>query len=169
MTLSDQEAVQKIKNGEIDSFSVIVEHYTVIIYRYVRAKLFDKTNVDDLVQNIFVSFYKAISRFDETRPILPYLFQIARNELKMYYRSHKETMVLDESITVDSDKNDYYKEDYETLMNQLSEGQKKVLQLLQEGYSYKEIADKVQKPINTVRTIIRRSRLQVKKLYYEKA
>ncbi len=168
MTATDGEVIKKIKNGEINCFSEIVGKYTTNIHRYIKAKLFDKNETDDLVQNTFVSFYKAIGRFDEQRPVLPYLYQIAKNELKMYFRSHKETMVLDEAITMDKEEDGFYKEDYDMVFRHLSEEQQEILQLLEEGYSYKEIADRVERPLNTVRTIIRRSRLQIKKQYYEK-
>lgn len=166
--ISDREVILKIKRGEIDAFSRIVELYTNNIYRYVRMKLFEKADVDDVVQNIFISFYKALSRFDEAKPILPYLFQIAKNELKMYYRSHKQVLQLDESLVVDSGPTDYYKEDYTGVVNSLTGDQKNILQLLIDGYSYQEIANKIHRPINTIRTMIRRSRLQIIKQYHEK-
>lgn len=161
--ISDQEAIVKIKKGEIDAFSYIVKQYADNIYRYIRAKLFDKADVDDVVQNVFVNFYKAIHRFDESKPVLPYLYQIAKNELKMYYRSYKYMGWLDESLVEDQHLVDYYKENYDDLIDTLPENQKSVLRLLIDGYSYKEIADRLHKPINTIRTIIRRSRLQIKK------
>lgn len=163
--ISDREVILKIKNGEIDAFSYIVKQYTDNMYRYIHTKLFDKAEVDDVVQNIFVNFYKAMYCFDQSKPVLPYLYQIAKNELKMYYRSHKNMLPLDESIAADDDQNNFYKEDYGEVLNSLSKDQKNVFQLLLEGYSYKNIANMVRKPINTVRSIIRRSRLQMKKTY----
>lgn len=165
--ISDQEVILKIKNGEIDAFSYIVTQYTKNIYRYIRAKLFDKADVDDVVQNIFINFYKAVYRFDESKPVLPYLYQIAKNELKMYYRSHKHMLALDEFLGDDRNLADFYKEDYDGIINSLPDDQKSVLRLLIDGYSYQEIAEKIHRPINTIRTIIRRSRLQIKKQYEE--
>lgn len=163
--MTNREAVKRIKNGEIDYFSIIVEEYTPQIHRYIKTRLFQKLDVDDLVQNTFISFYKAISRFDEAKPVLPYLFQIAKNELKMYYRSHKEAVSLDDSIETKTEQDNFYTEDYLSVLEKLSKEQQEILQLLQQGYSYQEIAQKHHRPINTMRTIIRRARLQVKKLY----
>jgi RNA polymerase sigma-70 factor (ECF subfamily) len=164
-TYDDKEVIKKIKNGEIDHFSTLVKQYESQIYQYVRARLFQKLDADDLVQNTFVSFYKVISRFDETKPVLPYLFQITKNELKMYYRSHKETVSLEDSLEMKTEQADFYAEDYSRVLEKLSDEQREILQLLEEGYSYEEIAQKYNRPINTIRTIIRRARLQVKKLY----
>lgn len=164
----DKDVIVKIRNGEIDYFSFLVKKYTPPIFRYIKAKLFQKLDVDDLVQNTFLSFYKAITRFDEEKPILPYLFQIAKNELKMYFRSHKQTVTLDDSLKVTNEYPELYIEDYSSTLEKLSDEQQEILQLLQEGYSYEEIAKKCRRPVNTIRTIIRRTRLQVKKLYNEK-
>ena len=65
--LHDKEIIKKIKNGEIDFYSYIVKKYTTQIYQYIKAKLFKKEEVDDLVQNVFISFYKAIENFDEEK------------------------------------------------------------------------------------------------------
>jgi len=164
--LLDKDIIRKIKNGEIDYYSYIVKKYTTLIYRYIKIKLFKKDETDDLVQNVFISFYKAIEKFDEERPIKPYLFQIVQNELKMYFRSRKETVSLDESIkTTDDEKISLPSDDIEGLLKILPIEQKQALKLLSEGYSYEEIANSLKKPLNTVRTIIRRARLKMIKNY----
>ena len=101
--LSDKETIRKIKNGEIDQYFYIVKKYTSIIFQFVKKKLFKKEDADDIVQNVFISFYKALDRFDEEKPAKPYLFQIVQNELKMYFRSYKKNLPLDEQITVSTE------------------------------------------------------------------
>lgn len=163
--ISDKDIILQIKVGKIDYFSYIVRRYSGKIIRYVKAKVFNKDDVDDRVQNIFFSFYKSISRFDESRPIGPYLYQIARNELKMYYRSHKATKSLQDDHESLSYEQSYYFNEHKDLISLLSKEQRNILELLQLGFTYQEIAKKITRPINTVRTIIRRMRLQLKKHY----
>lgn len=167
VTISDKEIIIKIKQGEINYFSFLVKKYTDRIYYVIYSRLFNKDDVDDLVQNAFLDFYKAINRFNEDRPVLPYLYEIAKNETKMYFRSKKETVSLDESIkTVNhKEENNFLSTDIEELLTVLPVDQKKALKLLSEGYSYEEIAQKLSRPLNTVRTIIRRGRLKIKKNY----
>lgn len=158
--LSDEEIIMSIRQGKIDLYAYIVKRYTPRILQYISSRLFDKVEAEDLTQNVFINFYKAIERFDEKRPLLPYLYESARNELKMFYRSHKEVLSLDEQILVDEPS---VKEtnliDIEEVLKDMSGDQKKVLKLIHEGYSYQEIADKMKRNINTVRTLIRRARL----------
>ncbi len=161
--LSDKDIVKKIKKGEINYYSYIVKKYTTLIYQYIKRKLFKKEETDDLVQNVFISFYKALEKFDEEKPIKPYLFQIVQNELKMYYRSKKQTIQLNEDIYLVHDRGiDIIDDSY---LNYLNKDEKKVFQQINEGYSYEEIAKLINKPLNTIKSIVRRGRLKLKKIY----
>lgn len=164
MVISDSEIILKIKQGEINYYSSIVEKYMPNIIRYIKAKLFNKLDVDDLVQNTFINFYKSINNFDSEKPISPYLYKIASNELKMYYRAHKSTVTLDEKYNISYDPS-FFIDDYSPYTKLLTQEQQTILKLLQAGHTYQEIANKIKKPINTVRTIIRRTRLLFKKKY----
>jgi RNA polymerase sigma-70 factor (ECF subfamily) len=161
--LSDKDIVNKIKNGEIDYYSYIVKKYTFLIYQYIERKLFKKDEVDDLVQNVFISFYKAIEKFDENRPIKPYLFQIVQNELKMYYRSKKPTTSLHDNIYLENGRlQDIINDDY---LSYLSQVERNIFQHISKGYSYEEIGKLFKKPVNTIKSIVRRGRLKIKKIY----
>ena len=158
--LSDKNIIEKIKNGEIDQYSYIVKKYTTLIYRYIERKLFKKDEVDDLVQNVFISFYKAIEKFDEKRPIKPYLFQIVQNELKMYYRSKKQTIPLNDNIYLDHDRDiDIIDINYLTYLKQ---DEKQIFLYMTEGYSYEEIGKLFKKPVNTIKSMVRRGRIKIK-------
>ncbi len=162
----DREIIIKIKKGNIDNFSFLVKKYTPKIYGYVYGKLFNKDEVDDLVQNAFFKFYKAIGRFDEQRPVLPYLYEIAKNEMKMYFRSRKKTVNFKYTISVCLDYEEkFFSSDINDGLKILNQDQRQALKLLSDGYSYEEIAKEINKPLNTVRTIIRRGRLKMKKNY----
>ncbi|MEK7109999.1 MAG: sigma-70 family RNA polymerase sigma factor [Patescibacteria group bacterium] len=158
--LSDKDIVVKIKNGEIDYYSYIVKKYTALIYRYIERRLFIKDETDDLVQNVFISFYKAIEKFDETKLVKPYLFQIVQNELKMYYRSKKPTIQLNEDIYLVHDGGINIIDD--SYLNHLNKDEKKIFQRIDEGYSYEEIGKQLKKPINTIKSIVRRGRIKIK-------
>lgn len=157
--MNDKEIIIKIKKGEIDYFEVIVKKYTSKIYQLIKLKVSIKEDAEDLVQNTFIKFYKAIGRFNENLPVLPYLYQIAKNELKMYYRSKKNFLPLKEDFK-NNDEKDFFdkfdnKEDY---LKNLKNQEKEMMLMLIDGFSYQEIAKKFKKPVNTVKSIIRRER-----------
>lgn len=160
--ISDKEAVRRVKSGEIEYFSHIVTSYTKRIATYIRGVIFDQSEVEDIIQETFIQFYKYIHNFNEDKPILPYLYQIAKNEMRMYLRSKKKTVSLDDTIEIPSEPINDPQEVLE-LLETLPPDQKKALQLLYEGHSYQSVARILKRPLNTVRTLIRRARLQIKK------
>lgn len=166
--LSERDIILKIKKGEIDYFSYVVKKYTKPIHGFIVKKIYRKEDVDDLVQQSFLQLYKAIARFDERRPVLPYLYQIAKNEMKMYFRSFKHTVPLDEWINIHDDAPLHWGEldEARNLLASLPEQQRKVLKLLSEGYSYEQIAHEFGKSINTIKTMVRRSRLKIRNMKY---
>jgi RNA polymerase sigma factor (sigma-70 family) len=84
--------------------------------------------------------------------------------------SKKKTLSLDEAIlkTIPAKDNesDIYDEEVEKILDSLPPDQKKALELIYEGYSYQEIASILKRPLNTVRTLIRRARLYLKQKYH---
>lgn len=148
------------------SYRLILERYQHKIRSFVAGKLFDKLNVDDIVQDTFIQFYRALDSFDASRPVSPYLFAIAHNELKMYYRRIRKDVVRidnlqeEPSVGIDLTAN-LTEEELTNLLHDLHPDQKCALTLFASGYKYYEIAHILEKPVNTVRTLIRRARLAI--------
>jgi RNA polymerase sigma-70 factor (ECF subfamily) len=162
MDADDIEAVNSVQNGDIDAFSRLVHKYTPLLAGFIGAKTKDTDMADDVVQIAFIRLYKAIDRLDTTRPLQPYLFQIAKNELYEQWNKNKRTTPLNHAVHASVDT--HYEESFQIdeakgALGELKPDQKNALLWFSEGYSYDEIAQKMGRPINTVRTLIRRARL----------
>jgi RNA polymerase sigma-70 factor (ECF subfamily) len=162
----DRDVLRQIKAGDIDRYGHLVDAYEPAIRRYIRTRLFDRDHTDDLVQLVFIKFYKSIGLFDDSRPVLPYLYAIAITELKMFFRAQKKGKVSLEQVehTLESEQvgeDIEHQDEVSTALEQLSHDQKSALLMYAEGYKYHEIAARLSKPINTIRTLIRRARLSV--------
>lgn len=162
MDMTDDVVIRQIQQGNIEVFEILVSRYSGKIKSYVTGRLFKKEEADDIVQMSFIQLYKSISRFNPSRPLYPYLMQITRNELYMYFRKYKKTIPLNEELDYPNEV-DEYEGDNGDMLNNLRPDQKNALSWFVEGYSYKEISKKIGKPINTVRTLIRRARLFIQK------
>lgn len=164
MDMPDSDVIQKIREGNINRFDILVERYSSKLHQFIRARLFDKSEADDIVQMSFIQFYKALSQFDSSKPVYPYLLQIAKNELYMFFRKNHPSVSLNDDI-IQMKSEDVEKEDITEIVKGLKPVHKNALVWFAEGYSYKEISLKLGKPLNTVRTLIRRARLFVQKKY----
>ena len=134
-SLSDKEIIIKIKKGEIDYFTYIVKKYTRQIYNFTFKKIKNREDVEDIVQISFLQLYKSVGRLDLEKPVLPYLFQIVRNEMKMFWRRQKATVSLDEKIATDEKEENLEKEIVEKQIEKLPKEQKKAVKLVSQGYS----------------------------------
>lgn len=65
-----------------EELTAIVDRYQLVVYSFFRARVLQESDAEDLTQEVFVRFYTARSRFDDTREIRPYLLGIARNLLR---------------------------------------------------------------------------------------
>lgn len=170
MEMTDEAATARILAGDIDVFEVLVKRYSAKLLSYVSQRLYKKEEADDIVQTSFIQLYKNLSRFDTKKPLYPYLMQITRNELFTYYRKNKITVPLNDEVEYGVPPPEQGMEiNSDELLAGLKPEHKNALLWFVEGYSYKEIAKKLGKPLNTIRTIIRRARLFIQKEHvYEK-
>lgn len=164
--LSEKEIIKEIKNGEIDYFSHLVNKFSQIIYFYIKKKVRDEHDVADITQTSFIKAYKGIDKFDSKKTFYPFLFTIVKNEIADFYRKKKYEVKITEQTASYEQKFIDDTEDFNTLIEQLKNEYKSVIKLYYlEGYSYNEIALQLHKPINTVKTLLRRAKEEIKKAY----
>lgn len=89
MSLTDQQLVTQLRNGDQSAFGEIVERHQRAVYGYLRARIVQSSDADDLTQDVFLRFYLAQARFDSAALIRPWLLGIARNLLRERVRDHK--------------------------------------------------------------------------------
>lgn len=78
-------------------FEEMYKEYYNSIYFYVYKHIMNKEEAEDLVQDIFFSCYKSISRYDKEKGAFStWLYVIANNKLKNYYRDKKIYVDIDE-------------------------------------------------------------------------
>ena len=168
-SLSEREIIQKIKSGEINYFEHFVKSYSKILFHFITKKIPDRHDASDILQNSFIKAYKSIHKLNEHKAFYPYLFTIVKNEMNDYFRKKKyNVQITDDAIGYEQA---FISEEKEVavLLENVKQEHKKVINLYYlEGFSYNEIAKKLDKPVNTVKTLLRRAKLAVKK-NYEKA
>lgn len=165
MTLpTDREILIKIKEGEIDHFTYLVKKYLQKVTQFVSQSIRDHDEREDIVQNTFLNYYKSISRIDATRPVLPYLLEVAKNEVRMHLRRRRSTLSLN-SVAEPGEEQELYRFSIAEILRVLSQKQQRILQLISEGYKYAEIAKLLRIPVNTIKTEVRRARQKIQKTY----
>lgn len=176
--LTDTQIIEKVRNGETELFGELVSRYQNKIFAYVYKIVNHKEEAEDIVQETFIKVYKNLNSFDADRKFSSWLYRISHNETINYLKKHKRvTMLYYEegdylfnSLKYEKDliKELIIKEDDQQLKKALGKLPLKykdviILKYL-EDRSYEEIAQILNKPINTVGTLINRAKKQLKEL-----
>ena len=137
--MQDEESlVRRAQQRDEEAFTQLYEANFDKIYRYVALKIGDKTEAEDMTQQVFLNALQSLSSF-KWRGISfsAWLFRIAHNQVVDYLRkkTKQATTLLDESL-VSSNSNPQlvaeHKLDIEQLVSatkRLTEAQREVLSL----------------------------------------
>ena len=87
--LEDKTLIELAQKGDRAAFELIVTRHQGPVYGYLRARLLQPNDAEDLTQEVFLRCYEARARFDTSSLIRPWLFGIARNLLREHVRRVK--------------------------------------------------------------------------------
>ncbi len=100
--MQDEESIiRRAQRHDKMALTQIYEENFDKIYRYVVLKIGDRTEAEDITQQVFINTLKSISSFKwKGIPFSAWLFRIAHNQVVDYWRkkSKRVTVPLDESI-----------------------------------------------------------------------
>lgn len=101
----DEELMLLICNGESKAFDELYYRYAkrLMVY-FTRMLNFNKNTAKDALQDLFLKIAEAPEKFDRTRSFQTWVYTLASNTCKNYYRhqavvnKHAQTMVVEETI-----------------------------------------------------------------------
>lgn len=175
---TDESLARAVQEGDKDSFGILVERYETKLLRYGRKFLSNPQDIEDIVQDVFMSTYQNIQSFDTTQRFSPWIYRIAHNAyvngLKKHSRNPFVLVDFDTFIShpVYEDPAPREREEAEMKsmiekgLDQLASKYREVLILYYlEDMSYKEIADILEVPTSTVGIRMKRGKEALKKIY----
>lgn len=84
--------VEKIKNGNDKAGEEFVKKYYSDIFQYCVLHIHDRHLAEDMTQETFLRFFKSIDSYTEQGRAKGYLYCIAGNCIKNYYKKRKEIL-----------------------------------------------------------------------------
>jgi RNA polymerase sigma-70 factor (ECF subfamily) len=79
--MDEQEVIQRVLEGDTESFRLFVERYAGAVTRMIRNVTDDSHTCEDLAQEVFLAAYTRLGTFDPARSrFSTWLFTIARNK-----------------------------------------------------------------------------------------
>jgi RNA polymerase sigma-70 factor (ECF subfamily) len=84
--VDDRQLIDRAKRGDRAAFETIVRAHQSAIFGYLRARLLQPNDAEDLTQEVFLRAYLGRARFDSESLLRPWLIGIARNLLREHVR-----------------------------------------------------------------------------------
>lgn len=136
----EAELVERAKQNDQEAFTQLYEEYFNKIYRYVVIKIGDRTEAEDMTQQVFIKALQSISSFKwKGVPFSAWLYRIAHNQIVDYLRKNsKKPPTLNEDLPLAGDSGDNPQSiaerniDIDRLLNatqHLTEAQREVISL----------------------------------------
>jgi RNA polymerase sigma-70 factor (ECF subfamily) len=76
---NDQAVIQRVRSGDPEAFSILVERYQDRIYSVVRNYVYNQDDAIDIVQDTFLKAYQKLRTFDSASAFYTWLYRIAIN------------------------------------------------------------------------------------------
>lgn len=107
--MQDEESlVLRAKEHDEAALTQLYEENFDKIYRYIVLKIGDRTEAEDMTQQVFLKAFKSISGYKiKGSPFSSWLFRIAHNQIVDYWRkkSKQATVPLEETLVGSGDSN----------------------------------------------------------------
>ena len=162
----DAELAERAGAGDERAFTALVRRYERPVFalccRYLGA-----ADAADAAQETFVRAFTNLERFDRSRPLLPWLFTIARRLCIDHQRAHRHELPASDQVAAAGahspvEAHVSAREELTLLagaLGALPEGPREAIALFHlHDLSYKEIAEQLEVPMGTVMTWIHRGR-----------
>ncbi|OGU27398.1 MAG: hypothetical protein A2057_09360 [Ignavibacteria bacterium GWA2_35_9] len=190
--MEDTELIKNLKNGNDESFRIIVDKYQRLILNSCYRFVYNRETAEDLTQEVFIEVYRSINMFRNDSKLSTWIYRIAISKSLDYLKSRKRkkrfanskslfenedmigsTSLKDEIQAPDEQSpeklldNDDRIKVLSLALDCLPENQRIAFTLSKyDEFSYKEIADVLGITISSVESLIHRAKVNLRKKLY---
>ena len=165
---SEAEVISRVKKGDKEAYHFIVTRYMQRAYYVALSFVHNPQDALDISQEAFIKAFRKIKKFDSQKPFFPWFYQLMKNLCFDHLRrtQRREEVPLDGVRILKTEKED--RELKEVLwkgIENLPQEQKEVIILRYfQQYSYREIADILEKPLGTIMSSLYYAKVRLKKI-----
>jgi RNA polymerase sigma-70 factor, ECF subfamily len=154
--------MERAQNGEREAFQALFADIGPLITLFVRRRVFDQAEVDDVCQEALLAVFKSRHTYQPARPFEPWLFAIVRNVIAAYFQRNRQRGKWQAPT---SEIPDTWAEDESSLgvelrdgLNQLSANQLEALKLTKlSGFSIAEAAQRAGTSVGSMKVRVHRA------------
>ncbi len=182
MNRSDQQLIASYLAGDEKSLEILIHSYLKPIYSFVLRYVGNEQEAEDITQEVFVRAWRNLKKFDQKKKFKTWIFSIAKNASIDFLKKKKaipfsefenekgqnilvETLINPAPLPDKLFEQSSVGEILNTVMNHLTSKYRMVLFLrYNDHFTFREIAEALGEPLNTIKSRHRRALIQLKKL-----
>jgi RNA polymerase sigma-70 factor (ECF subfamily) len=182
---SDEKLIASYLTGDEKSLETLIKRYLKPIYSFVYRYIGNSQEAEDITQEVFIKTWRNLKKFDQKKKFKTWIFSIAKNA-SIDFLKKKKTIPFSEFENGEG-RNVFLEKFVDTvpLPNELFE-QVNIARILtlaiekllpkyrmvlflryNDHFTFREIAEVLEEPLNTVKSRHRRALTQLKKLLEE--
>jgi RNA polymerase sigma-70 factor (ECF subfamily) len=184
---SDTDLIADFGRGNGESFAVLVDRYMGMVYKFVYRYADNGDAASDITQEVFIKVWKNIKKFDQKKNFKTWILTIAKNtaldnvkkkrsvlfskieegenDLDAFLAPYVKPVELPDQLL----QKKYVKADLDEILQSLNPSYRSVLLLrYTEHMKFREIAEILQEPIDTIKSKHRRALILLKKSMIER-
>lgn len=164
---ADAALVRRCLTGDPAACRELVERFQADVFAVCHRLLAHAHDAEDVTQEVFLRVFRSLKRWDSARPLRPWMLGIAINrcrtwmgrrtrrpELADYLHETPDPRPVDDSAEL--------RTEIRAAVDALRDEYREVFVLFHDqGQSYEEIGEAVDRPVGTVKTWLHRARLEV--------
>ncbi len=85
------QAIKAVRAGDPDAFASVIRAYHVPVRALIGARIYDKSDADDLAQQTFVYAYQNLEKYQIGTNCLAWLKAIARNKIMAHFKRYSQS------------------------------------------------------------------------------
>lgn len=165
--MSDAVLVRRCLTGDPAATRDLVERFQTDVYALCVRMLGHRHDAEDVTQEVFLRVFRSLRRWDSSRPLRPWVLGIAVNRCRTWAGRRAKGPELADYLheTPDHRPDDDSAElhgEIRAAVDELRTDYRIVFVLFHEqGRSYEEIAEVVERPVGTVKTWLHRARIEI--------
>ena len=167
MSSDEATLVRRSLRGEAQAVQALVDRFQTMVYGLCVRLLNDRHEAEDVTQEVFLRVFRSLKGWDASRPLKPWIMGIAVNRCRTWLarrgRRPEPADYLHDTVAAPApdDSTELVREIRAALAELRPEFREVFTLYHEQGQSYEEMAEALDRPIGTVKTWLHRARLEV--------
>jgi RNA polymerase sigma-70 factor (ECF subfamily) len=156
----EQQTMDLVRAGQRDqALQLVVPAFKRKVFALAFSFTRNRDEAEDLTQEVFVKVWKALPTFDGRASLSTWIYAITRNTSLSALRARRETCDVEEAVASADNEGEVERMLLQRLVDRLPDKQRQVVTLFyMQDHSHEEIAQMLDMPVGTVKTLLHRAR-----------